>query len=309
MSQEVVGAYRLVQYLGGGGMADLYLVEGPGEPQPLVLKRLQRRFREHPQVVRRFLEEGHILARIEHANVVRLRSMGEHEGDPYLVLEYIAGQDLGAVLERAGERKSPLPCVLAAGIVDQVTQALECVHRLGDAEGRPPGWVHGDVSPGNVMLSWDGTAKLIDFGVARRADTPAQHRDEGTAGNVRYMAPEQIRGEPVDARADLFALGVILFELLVGQRLFAGPAAAVMHQVCNGTIPRPRELRAEVPAALEAILLRLLARDRTARLPSAAALQDELRSYLASEEPSAGKSDVARYLRQLFPRPKGAGSA
>jgi serine/threonine protein kinase len=235
--------------------------------------------------------------------------VGEHEGDPYLVLEYIDGRDLGAVQERTGEQGQPLPCALAAGIVDQVARALDCVHRLGAAEEPSLGWVHGDVSPGNVMLSWGGTAKLLDFGVARRVDMPREEGTVGPAGNLRYMAPEQIRGEPVDARADLFSLGVILFELVVGQRLFAGPPAAVMYRVCEGTIPRPRELRAEIPEALEAILLRLLARERTARLPSAAALRDELCRYLASEGAGAGPSDVARYLRQLFPPPEGPDAA
>ena len=302
-----IGGYRLMRYLGGGGMADLYLVEGPDQPRPLVLKRLQRRFREHSpmaqmaQVVRRFVDEGRILARIEHPNVVRLHGVGEHEGDPYLVLEYVAGRDLGEVLERMGEQGQPLPCALAAGIAEQVARGLDSVHRLSVAEGQPLGWVHGDVSPGNVMVSWGGTAKLLDFGLARRVNAPRE--EEGTAGNLRYMAPEQIRGEPVDARADLFSLGVILFELVVGQRLFAGPPAAVMYQVCEGTIPRPRELRPEVPEALEAILLRLLARDRTARPPSAAALLGELRRYLESEGPGASESDVARCLRQLFPPP------
>lgn len=301
--QGRIGGYRLMQYLGGGGMADLYLVEGPNEPEPLVIKRLQPRFRGHPQVVRRFVDEGRILARIEHPNVVRLHGAGEHESDPYLVLEYVAGRDLGAVLERTGERGRPLPCALAVGIVEQVARALDCVHRLDAAEGQPLGWVHGDVSPGNVVLSWHGTAKLLDFGVARRVDAPRE--EEGTAGNVRYMAPEQIRGEPVDARADLFSLGIILFELVVGQRLFAGPPAAVMYQVCEGTIPRPRGLRPQIPEALEAILLRLLARDRTARPPSATALQEELRRYLVSEGADVGPGHVARYLRQLFPPPEG----
>jgi serine/threonine-protein kinase len=308
--QGSIGDYRLVRYLGGGGMADLYLVEGPSPPRPLVLKRLQRRFLEHPQVVRRFIEEGRILARIEHPNVVRLHTAGEHESGPYLVLEYIAGPDLGAVIDQAGERGLPLPCALAAGIVDQVARGLDCVHRLDAAEERPFGWVHGDVSPGNVMLSWGGTAKLLDFGVARRADLPRDGEGEaGPAGNVRYMAPEQIRGEAVDMRADLFSLGVILFELVVGQRLFAGPPAAVMYKVCEGAIPRPRELRPEIPEALETLLLRLLARDRSARPPSAAALRDELHRYLASEGAGAGADDVARYLRQLFPPPEGPNAA
>lgn len=301
--QGRIGGYRLMRYLGGGGMADLYLVEGPDPSNPLVLKRLQRRFREHPQVTRRFVDEGRILARIDHPNVVRLHGVGEHEGDPYLVLEYIAGQDLGGVLERMGERGQPLPCAVAVGIIEQVARGLDCVHRLDAAEGQPLGWVHGDVSPGNVVLSWGGTAKLLDFGVALRAGAPRE--EEGTAGNLRYMAPEQIRGEPVDARADLFSLGVILFELVVGRRLFTGPAAAVMYQVCEGTIPRPRELRPEVPEALEALVLRLLARDRTTRPPSAATLLGELGRCLESEGTGADQSDVARHVRQLFPPPEG----
>ena len=296
------GSYELVRYLAAGGMADLYLARSPRFPdRDLVIKRIQARYLDHTRVVKMFIDEGRIAKLLEHPNVVRVVDVGSEDGAWYIAMEYIHGHDLVAIGRRAVESNMPMPRPVAVGIGLQIAAGLDYAHTRKDEKGRPLRIVHCDVSPGNVVIAFRGAAKIVDFGIARA--TIAMREEDGVAGKYNYMAPEQIRGERVDERADLFSLGVILWELTVGKRLFRGRPEQVMRKVLDEPIPHPEEARPGYPPALAKIVMRLLARDREERQSSAAALCAELKAYVAREEVGYGKGEIAKYLRALFDAP------
>ncbi len=300
---ERFGEYQLIRHLTTGGMADLFLARGPDSDRDIVLKRIQQRFVAHNSIVRLFVDEGRIAQTLEHPNIVRTTDVGDVAGTFYIAMEYIPGHDLIAVARRGMETGRFIPRPIAAGIVAQVASGLAYAHSNRGPDGKPLSIVHCDISPGNIVVSTRGTAKIVDFGIARAA---IQLRSEdGVAGKFNYMAPEQIRGEKVDARADLFSLGVILYELTLGKRLFKGKPAEVRRKVLEGPIARPRDVRPDYPATLERIVGRLLARDPEQRYPSAAALRSDLGRYLKEEERGWGKREIAQYLRDLFSAPLG----
>jgi serine/threonine protein kinase len=214
-------------------------------------------------------------------------------------MEYIPGRDLLAICRRGIEVGNFLPRHLAVAILGQAARGLVYAHEKRDPAGQPLKVVHCDISPGNVVVGWRGTAKIVDFGIAR-ATIQLRAQDHSVAGKYNYMAPEQIRGEPVDARADLFSLGIMLYELTVGKRLFRGRPEQVIRMVLDEPIVPPSQIRPDYPPALEAIVMRALARDPAARYPSARALRDALSAWLRSTGLQHGKRQIAQYLRTIF---------
>ncbi len=303
-SESRYADYELVRYFTAGGMADLYLVRSLQEgvsDRHLVLKRIQQRYLDHTHVVQLFLDEGRIAQTLTHPNIVQVVDVGEAEGNYYIAMEYIAGHDLVAIARRGIETGKFLPRPLAVGLVQQVAAGLAYAHTHTDSAGHPLSIVHCDISPGNIVVSWRGTAKIVDFGIARAAI--ALRKEDGVAGKYNYMAPEQIRGEDIDARADLFSLGVILWELTLGKRLFRGKPEIARHKVLEEPIPQPRDLSVDYPEELATIVMRLLERDRDRRYSSAAAVSADLRSFLRTTKGGWYKQDVALYLRDLFQSP------
>jgi hypothetical protein len=296
---ERIADYELVEYLAAGGMADLYLARNPRQPAPVVLKTIQKKYVELTRVVRMFIDEGRIAKALDHPNIVRIHDVGEERGAYYIAMEFIAGRDLLAIARRGIEAGRFIPPHLAAAILAQVCGGLVYAHEKRDAEGRALRIVHCDISPGNVVVSFGGTAKIVDFGIARAA-IQLRQEDHTVAGKFNYMAPEQIRGETLDGRADLFSLGVILYELIVGRRLFRGRPAEVKKRILAGDIPRPREIRPEISIEMERIILRALATDRMARYASARAFRADLLGEIARDGHAAGKREIAEYLREIF---------
>lgn len=338
------GEYELGSKLATGGMAELFVARrvGPGAiAQPVVVKRLLPEMQADPNMARSFLWEAWLSARMRHPNVARFQDFVSHEGRYHLVLEYVQGCDLAAVMRRyaAAGRPFPIPEALEVGI--GLLRALGHAHDLAAEDGRPLGVVHRDVSPHNVLLSCEGEVKLTDFGVAKptRLDTagdPALSFDRqppvvsavlpvSTPGEPRpcssglvkgtpgYLAPEQVLGQPVDGRTDLFAVGVILFELLTGQRLFHGhDNAALMHAALCVEVPAMAPLRPACPALLEEVVRRALARDPAGRFASAAQMEEALVEVQASlREPfttrSAGRG-IALMVREVLTGRSASGS-
>jgi serine/threonine-protein kinase len=299
VSGERYGDYELVRYLTAGGMADLWLAHSPRFPGDLVVKKIQPRFIEMSRVVNMFIDEGRIAQALDHPNIVKVLDVGHERGTYFIAMEYIPGRDLLAICRRGVEVGHFLPRHLAVAILAQAARGLVYAHEKQDVDGKPLAIVHCDISPGNIVVGWGGTVKLVDFGIAR-ATIMLREADHSVAGKYNYMAPEQIRGEAVDARADLFALGIILYELTVGKRLFRGRPEQVMRLVIEEPIARPTELRPDFPDSLEHIVMRALERDPARRYQSARELRTDLMAWLAETGLSHDKRRIAEYLRVIF---------
>jgi len=276
--------YRFVRELAVGGMAQLLLVEPtPGAPR-VVVKRLLPQLAEKPTYVDQLLAEGLRMAQLADepgvANVLAVVDPKDDRSRAHIVLEYIDGNDLGVYQERMMERGERPPLELALTIGVRMAEILAAVHDAVDPEGKAMELVHRDICPANWVAGPDERLVLVDFGVAS-ARWPERGAPTTDQGRVAYMAPEQARGLEPDARADLFATGVVLFELVTGTRLYGtGERLKVLAMLMDGVEHRPRERWAECPADVEAVLMKALARDRDDRQVNARELADELRACL-----------------------------
>ena len=296
------GRYLLLERLAIGGMAEVYLAtsrEGPAG-QLYAVKRILPTLAEDREFVGMFLDEARIVAQIDHPAIAPIHEVGK-VGDRYFIaFEYVAGQDLRALekrLWRSGER---MPVSVAVYVAHRLANALDWAHRACDAEGRALNVVHCDVSPANVLLGWDGSVRLIDFGIAQAAFRV--HRERRLLrGKLGYMTPEGVRGLPVDRRADIFALGTVLWEMLAGEKLFTGPSElALLERVRSAEVPPPSSRNPAVLPGLDAVVLRALAREQEDRYAWASELRDSLVPYLGQGIPSADPAALRRLLARHF---------
>lgn len=303
MSQQRLGRYTLLRELATGGMASVHLAQlvGDGGVRRLVaLKRIHPHLGRDPAFCAMFLDEARIASRIHHPNVCQIFEYGEHEGVPFLVMELLVGEPLQRILERAtGLEVAP---ALMATIVAEAADGLHAAHELKSESGEPMHVVHRDVSPQNVFVTYEGTIKVVDFGIAQ-AVGKTHHTETGTVkGKFAYMAPEQIAGEPLDRRADVWSLGVVLWEVLARRRLFRRPSPSeTIRAVETDAIPPPSTHGRGVSPALDAIALRALARDREQRYESARALSSAIRAAIVSEGGPVDRATLASWLEGVFP--------
>ncbi len=293
-----LGKYRVDGRLGGGGMAEVFVGQAQGAEgfaRPVAIKRVLPGFSDNPAFARMFIAEAQLSARLLHPNIVAVLDFDrDAEQRLFLVMELVEGTDLDHLL--AG---GPLPIPTAIFVITEVLRGLGYAHDLPVGSDLR-GLVHRDVSPHNVLLSWEGAVKVSDFGIAK-----ARAASEATAsvfikGKPAYMSPEQASGGPLDGRSDLFAVGVMLWEMVVGRRLFVGEdTRATVAAVLFGAIPRPRSLRAEVSRDLERIVMKLLARELPTRYATAEAAIDDL--LACAEAPRAGREGLIRLLAERFP--------
>ena len=281
------GNYRLAKKLATGGMADLFLAvrQGAGGFERLVvIKSLLPHLLEQEATRALFLQEGRIGGRVEHANVVRVLDADVAEGRPFLVLEYVAGANLDELVAHGGE--SALSADEAARCIADAAHGLADAHRATDRDGHPLAVVHRDISPHNLLVGVDGRTRLFDFGVAQTA--ASEPGSTKTAGKTAYMSPEQCRGHELDGRSDLFALGVVFHELLTGRRLFTRDSyMASLRAITEEEIAPPSQLRAGVPAELDALVMQLLEREPEERIASAERVAEELERWLAGRSTAA----------------------
>jgi serine/threonine-protein kinase len=282
------GKYRLLERLAVGGMAEVWLAEEAGRPRRrYALKRLLPTLADDPGFVKMFLDEARLGAELNHPGLVPVHDLGREGGAYFMAMDYVAGCDLRHLLRRARLAGQRLPVRLAAWVVARAAEALDHAHRAHAHDGRPLEVVHRDLSPANVLLSFQGGVYVIDFGIARAAFRA--HR-EGAAlrGKFGYLSPEQARGGPVDRRADVFSLGTVLHEALTGHRLFTGPSdLAVLQRVRDAAVAPPSDLNPAVPPGLDAVVLRALSREPADRDPWAADLAGALAPFAAGAGPGA----------------------
>jgi eukaryotic-like serine/threonine-protein kinase len=296
-----LGRYDLIAQLGSGGMADVYLgvVRGPaGFNKLVVLKVLRSRFVNDAEFLKMFLDEARLAARFNHPNVVQTFEVEEDFGRHFLVMEYLEGHPLADFDDGQGD----LPLPAAVRVLADVLSGLHYAHGLTDLHGQPLGVVHRDVSPQNVFVTYDGPAKLLDFGVAKVKNALSQTQDGAIKGKVRYMAPEQVNGEEIDHRVDLFAAGILLWRAATGKKLWSNlDQLAIMHRLVSGEpVPAPRSVRADVPPAVDAICEKALALRPDDRYQTAAEFAVALEEYLHDEGAAGSHRAVARALDERY---------
>lgn len=303
MRHTKIGRYELLHKIAAGGMAEVFLARqwGPaGFFRDVVIKRLFPHYAEHEHALRMFQDEARLLAELSHPNIPQTYDLGYADGHWYLAMEHVGGVSLADLCHAAAKANKPLPHPVAIGIVQQVCLALHHAHERRDREGRALRIVHRDVTPQNIMISLDAVVKVLDFGVAQtsaRIDT-----DAGVVrGTYAYMAPEQVRGKPLDKRADVFALGVNLYELTTGRRLFRGTDVEIMTAVVERDVVRPSEFVPNYPRDLEEIVIAALHRDRAQRTPSAAHLALSLDQFCMRHGIVTGSLVVSHFVRSVFP--------
>jgi len=294
------------------GIVYLALEQGPGGFAKLkVIKRLRADLDEEPEAVRMFLEEGRLSARLHHPNVVQTNAVGFDGKHHYLEMEYLEGQSFDALTRRAARTDGrPLPVPLAVHVLAQTLAGLHYAHELRDLDGSALALVHRDVSPHNVFVTYVGEVKLLDFGIARAAGSSSETKTGFLKGKVTYMAPEQVAREALDRRVDIFATGVMLWEALAGKRLWGDlDDFQIFLKLRSEEIPSPRSVRPDIPAALEAICMRALARDQAERYATAAEMQRALEAWLASSGEPAGAKELAATMEALFAADRAATKA
>jgi serine/threonine protein kinase len=297
-----VGRYTVVKHLASGGMAELYIARQQavgGFEKQLVLKLLQGRYADNPRVVEMFLDEARLAAKLNHPSIVHVYDVAESEGVKYIAMEHIHGETLTDIIRRGVAVGNYLPLEHAVHIVSQTAAGLAYAHGRHDLAGAPLRIVHRDVSPSNILVSYEGQTKIVDFGIARIQD---QIREESgmRPGKASYMSPEQVGGQGVDYRSDIFSLGIILYEISLGQRLWRGPADAVMKRIVEEKIAPPTSVRRDYPPALELIVMKALEKHPTDRYQSAEEMRNDLEEFIDEAGFRTGPRRMALYLRQLF---------
>ena len=296
-----IGKYTIIRRLAIGGMAELLLAASDGMPGPVVLKRPLPQYLLDDEYLRMFVDEARIASLLRHGNIARILDVGEHEGSPFFTMEYVHGKDLRTLQIAARRRGAGLPLPYALELVIGVARALHHAHEQVDETGTPLGIVHRDVTPANVLVDFEGGVKLIDFGVVKARTRQTETRAGIIKGKIAYMSPEQARGMAVDRRSDIYALGVLLYELTTGTRLYkTGSDFELLTQITTGTVPPPSSRLPGYPAALETILMRALSRQPDERHASADELALDLEGLAGAMGITLGSASLRGWLRSLF---------
>ncbi len=298
------GEYNLIGRLGFGGMAEVFLAftAGPGDVRKLVVvKRLHRHLRESKDFVRMFLDEARLAAQLSHPNVVQTYELGEIRGSYFMSMEYLQGQSFDRLL-RLEDRGDPvLWNQLVARVLRDALDGLDYAHKFEDIDGRPLKIIHRDVSPQNIFVTYEGISKVLDFGVAKAATQMDTTESGVLKGKCSYVAPEQAYGEKVDRRADLWAMGVVLWEGLAGRRLFKSETnAATLLEVLTAEIPLIMDIAPGTSLALGQVLEKSLQRDPKNRYTSAAQMKRDLNQYLREVETPFSRQEVGAFLVRNF---------
>lgn len=296
-----LGRHRLLAEIGRGGMADVYLAvaRGPaGFSKLVVVKQLRGSFEADAEILAMFLDEARLAARLNHPNVVQTLEVGEDAGRHYLVMEYLDGQPLQRVY---GRLREDLALGTRLRILGEVLAGLHYAHELVDYDGTPLGIVHRDVSPHNVIVTYDGSVKLVDFGIAKANDSQSETRTGVLKGKIVYMAPEQARGERVDRRADVFSVGMMIWEAVAGKRMWKGKTdLAILPDLIRGEIQDLAVAAPDAPAALVEVTRRALAFDPADRHPTALALQRDLDEAIETLGGAGGVRELGTKLGEAF---------
>jgi len=299
-----IGRYELIRRLAVGGMAEIYLARATGIEgfeKLVVLKRILPQFATNGGFISMFLDEARLTATLQHPNIAQVYDIGEFGGSYFFTMEFVRGADVRSMLKTALIYGEPIPLAHVITIILGVTAGLHAAHEKRGLDGTPLDVVHRDVSPSNVLVSYDGAVKLVDFGIAKAS----QHRNRTQAGTLKgkaaYMSPEQCTGRPLDRRSDIFAIGILLYELACCRRLFVGESEfEIMSKIVNQDVTPPSDDDPDFPEELERILLRALKRNPDERYPTAKAMQLDLEEFARHEKLAVSTVKLGEFMQQMF---------
>jgi serine/threonine protein kinase len=297
-----VGRYQVVRHLASGGMAELFIAKQEamgGFEKPVVLKLLQPRYAENPRVVSMFLDEARLAAKLNHPSIVHLYDVAEDGGLKYIAMEYIHGETVADIVKRGLAVNNYLPLEHAVHIMRQSAAGLAYAHERREPDGHVLRIVHRDVSPTNILVSYEGQTKIVDFGIARAQD---ELREESGSrpGKASYMSPEQVLGAPADYRSDIFSLGIILYELTLCQRLYRGTPEVMMRKIVDEKVTPPTAINRDYPPTLELIVMKALEKRPEDRYQSAEEMSHDLEDFLEDSGLRSGNRRMSIYMQELF---------
>jgi len=299
-----VGKYQILKRIAAGGMAELFLAREhgfSGVQKLVVIKKILPQHARNPEYVQMFKDEARIGALLQHPNLVQVYEMGQHEGLAFISMEYLHGEDVRAIYRVLRRRGQPMPLEHALYIGASMAAGLHHAHEQVGLDGRPLNIVHRDVSAQNVIVTFDGGVKVLDFGIAKAERRLSQTQGNAVKGKLSYMAPEQMQGRPIDRRTDVYSLGVLLYELTTGQRPFRGPnEAALMQAVLDQPVTPPQRLLPGYPKTLSAVVLKALSRDVEKRFQSAQELQGALEECAQGLGLRLSSLSLSRFMQELF---------
>lgn len=307
MSQPVeqFGKYILLERLAAGGMAEVYLSKSTGAVgvnKFVAIKRILPQYSDHQEFIEMFKEEAKIAVNLNHGNVVSIYDFGVEKNQFFLVMEYVEGRNLRQILNELKKSNTQFTIEQIVYMIKEVAAGLDHAHRCIDGTtGRPLNIVHRDMSPQNIMVSFEGEVKIIDFGIAK-AETQLEATKAGTLkGKYGYMSPEQADGQNIDPRTDIFSMGIVLWELLANDRLFTSNSeAAILRKIRECQVPSIRKINPSIPPELERIVNKALAKDRSLRYQTAAALHRDLNRFLNTQYPEFSPHDFSVFMKNAF---------
>ncbi|HZN95935.1 MAG TPA: protein kinase, partial [Myxococcales bacterium] len=303
-SPILFGKYLLLERINVGGMAEVFIAKAfgiEGFERVLAVKKILPTMAADQEFITMFIDEARISVQLNHANIVHIHELGKHEDSFYIAMEYVSGPDLRTILDRFRAGNARMPIAQAAYIASKICEGLDYAHRKKDGRGMDLGIIHRDVSPQNVLISYEGEVKIIDFGIAKAANRSHQTQAGILKGKFAYMSPEQVQGRQIDRRSDIFAVGNILFEMLTGERLFVGGSDfSVVEKVRNAEVPSVREIDPEIPAGLEQILYRALAREPTERYQWSSEMQEDLLRFQLVGDTIYSSKNLSVFMKEAF---------
>jgi len=298
------GPYRLLQRVAVGGMAEVFKAKRSGVEgfeKVVAVKRILPHLSDNKEFVDMFVDEAKMVAGLTHPNIVQIFDLGRIEKSYYIAMEYVQGRDLRSILRRARERAIRVPLDLCALIASRVCSALEYAHRKKDDRGQPMMTVHRDISPQNILISFEGDVKLTDFGIAKAASKATVTEAGALRGKLLYMSPEQAWGKPMDRRSDLFSLGIVFYEMVTDHKPFLGSSeVSILETVRECKVPPPSSLNREVPPALERVVMKALERDPERRYQDAAEMYRDLEAVMHEAPPPPTAATLARFMERLY---------
>ena len=299
--------YQLVSKIASGGMADIFLakhVNSPANSMPIAIKKIKKQHSSDPVFIEMFLAEAKNICSLNHENIVKIYDFGKFDDQYFIAMEFVFGQDLGSILKKLAEKGEKMPLSLTLEVMLGVLAGLDHAHNACGMDGEPLNIIHMDMNPNNILISYDGKIKIVDFGISQtHSGSKGAKQSAGIRGTYAYLSPEQCREEQVDRRSDIFSVGIILYEMLTGKPLFKQleSDAAIINAIVNSEITPIEWLLPDIDPRLSAIVSKALAQDPDLRYSTAAEMRDDIMQIYNSLEFDPSKEMLYSYVKKLFP--------